>query len=109
MKEALDKIQAELVANPKNKYAQVVGAFLIDYVRKNPQEADKIMTEGKSITGSLSAMRDEASKHKEGNVGVLTPDEGFNVVLNYFGVAVAVAAPTVVPTSTNFNVSFDDL
>lgn len=77
----MEKLRNEMAQNPDNKYVQVVGDFLLDYLRKHPAE----LPADKTIKGSLDAMREEARKNQSGGVGVLTPDEGFEIVLRYFG------------------------
>lgn len=108
MKEALTKLQVEITTNSKNKYVQVVGGFLINHVRNNPEDAQLIMAEGKTIVGSLEAMKAEGKKNQSNGVGVLTDQEGFAVVLKYFGVKVPEVEPTPTPPA-EFNVSLDDL
>lgn len=107
LQQALQKIQAELAASSKDNYVQVVGAYLSDYVRTKPEHAAFILTEGKTIAGSLKAMEAEAQKVKKGNVGVLTPEKGYAVVLGYFGVRVDSPKPVV--AAGVLSSSIDDL
>lgn len=109
LKDALLKIETELTANTKDSYIQAVGSFLNNYVRNNPDDAVLIVAEGKTIKGSLSAMRAEAEKNKSNGVGVLTDQEGFAIVLKYFGVKVPEAEPVPAPVSKGFGVTLDDL
>lgn len=108
IQQALQKIQAELAEKPNDKYAQVIGGFLMKHLREHSEHAQYILTEGKTITGSLNAMREEARKHQKNGVGVLTDEEGFAVVLKYYGinphgtVPAAAAAPKI-------TTSIDDL
>lgn len=106
IQQAMQKIQAEIAEKPNDKYVQVVGGFLINHVRSNPQDAELIMTDGKTIAGSLNAMREEARKHQSGGVGVLTDEEGFAIVLKYFGVNVSEKKQD---PAADFNVSLEDL
>jgi hypothetical protein len=116
MQEAINKLSTEMEANKANPYIQFVGDFLIKHVEQNPQDAEKIMIEDKTLGKSLDDMRKVAEKKKVGNVAMLTPDEGFKVVLEYFGIkgdsfAVPVAtAPAAEPkTDSDFDVNLDDL
>ena len=84
--EALVKIQAEIDANKANPYVMIVGKFMIEHVTKHPESAEKIMAEDKSIAKSLDAMRSAAEKKKVGNCAVLTDGEGFDIVLQYYGI-----------------------
>ncbi|WP_281885624.1 hypothetical protein [Paenibacillus sp. YYML68] len=110
LKEALNKLQAEVTAKPKDKYVAVVAAFLMNHVRSNPQHAELILAQGKNIEGSVSAMKEEARKQQQNGVGVLTDEEGFATVLKYYGVAVVSQAAFAQSTApATLNVSLDDL
>ena len=82
---ARQKLATEMEAD-KNPYIHVVGHFLMTHLAKNPGDADKIRTKGKTIKGSLRHMESEACKKKVGNCAVLTDEEGFAIVLDYFGI-----------------------
>lgn len=109
LQQALQKLQVEITAADKDDdVSRGIGAFLIDHIRANQDDASKIMTEGKSLSGCVKAMADEASKMKKtGNMVRITDAQGFAMALKYYGVAVA--APVGAPASTNFEVNFDDL
>jgi len=114
MEQALTKIHEEMDKNKDNEYIQCVGAYLADYLRSNPGAAANIMAEGKTIAGSLVAMRKVAEGKKKGNMAVLTPAEGFKAVLDYYAIqgAQPAAAQTMVqpPVSKpGFSVSLTDL
>jgi hypothetical protein len=108
IQQALQKIQAELAEKPNEKYVQVVGGFLMRHLREHPEHAPQILADGKTIAGSLKAMREEAMKHQVNGVGVLTDEEGFSVVLKYFGCEVPGAAPATA-TATKITTTIDDL
>lgn len=115
--QAENKIKAEM-EKEKNPYVKTVGDFLIGYINRNEAEAEKIVAdEKKTIMGSIDAMRKEAGKNKVGNMAMLTPEQGFAVVLKYFGIkskeSVKVeysydAATVEENTNTDFNVKLDD-
>lgn len=100
LEQAVAKIKTEMGANKDSAYVQVVGKFLLRHVDAFPACADKILAEGKTIVGSLSAMRSEANRQRArtpagqvaDTVGVLTDEEGFAVVLTYFGIGGGVQA-----------------
>lgn len=87
MEQAIAKLKSEIEANKNNSYISVVGDFLVQHIQAYPEEAGKVLAEGKTIGKSLDAMRQEAEKKKNGNVAVLTDAEGFAVVLKYFDMA----------------------
>lgn len=92
--QAIAKLTAEMEANQNNSYIQAVGNFLIQHLQQRPEEAQFFLAEDKTIGKSLDAMRKAAEKQKNGNFAMLTDAEGFEVVLEYFGVK---AASVVLP------------
>jgi hypothetical protein len=108
---AVEKIRDEMVAN-NNTYVRVVGDFLMKHLERHPEAAEKILAEGKTIRGSLSAMREEARKHQVDGCGVLTDEEGFAVVLRYYGIvseAASMPAPAPSKKVSKFDVDLDEL
>ncbi len=83
---AISKIKTEMEKNKDNSYIQVVGGFLLQHLESNPESAEKILAEGKTVGKSLDEMRNVAQRKKAGNCAVLTDQEGFEVVLKYFGI-----------------------
>lgn len=88
LQQALQKLQKEVGEKSKDAYVQNVGSFLIGHVRKHPEHAAFIIADGKTIAGSLAAMKEEARKNQSNGCGVLSDEEGFAIVLKYFGVPV---------------------
>lgn len=84
---AMDKLRDEMAENAGNRYIQVVGEYLTDYLLDHPEAEAAILTDGKSIKGSLSAMEAEARKVKVGSVAVLDDQTAFGIVRGYFGIA----------------------
>lgn len=119
---AESKIKAEISANANNPYTQVVGNFLLQQLATNPGAAEQILAEGKTIKGSLDEMQKEARKKQVGNCAVLTDQEGFAIVLKYYGIkagsepqgcpSAAPAVPVKPPaqgSDIDFDVRLDDL
>jgi hypothetical protein len=98
MIKAIEKLKSEMAKNADNTYIQVVGGFLLQHLESNPQEAEKILATDKTIAKSLNEMQKEASKKKVGNCAVLTDQEGFVIVLKYFGMKAA--APKTSPAAS---------
>ncbi len=119
--DAVLKLKNEIGQSKNNSYVQVVGNFLLGHLDQHHEDAEKIMAEDKTIVKSLDKMRDEASKKKVGNCAMFTPEEGFAIVLQYFGIgsAVTISAPVAAtiqkPVATpkkseiDFNVNLEDL
>lgn len=72
--------------NKNDPYVQVVGEFLLQHLDKNPQDAEKIFADDKTIAKSLEEMRKVAEKKKVKNCAMFTPQEGFELVMKYFGI-----------------------
>lgn len=85
LEKAIEKIRSEMNQN-NNSYNQVIGELLLKHLNKNPQVAEKILVEGKTIAKSLDAMKKVAEKKKAGNFAMLTLEEGFKAVLDYFDI-----------------------
>ena len=84
--EAIQKIKSEMTQNNTNSYIQIVGEFLLQHLYLNVQDAKKILDDDKTIGKSFNEMKKEAEKKKIANCTVLTEQEGFTVVLKYFGI-----------------------
>lgn len=114
LQNAISKIQSEMNQSANNPYIQVVGGFLLQHLEANPESAEKIMATDKTIGKSLEEMRKAAQKKKVGNCAVLTDQEGFEVVLKYFGIepgqtraATAVIKHEPIPATEKPSVTFD--
>lgn len=119
---AISKIESEMNQNSNNSYIKVIGEFLLQFINENSEVAEKIMVEDKTIAKSLDAMKKVAEKKKTGNFAMLTPEEGFKAVLDYFDikaetVTYASELPKLVPIINNtsekkkasFDVKLEDL
>lgn len=83
--QVIDKLRDEMAANAKDGAIEVIGEFLTALIRANPEHAEKIMEEKKTIKGAMEAMKTEAAKHKNDNVACLDFCAGIRVVLEYYG------------------------
>lgn len=86
LEKAKKKLKDEMDKKKQNAYVRVVGQFLINHIEAHPAAAEKIMQKDKTIIGSLDEMRKVAMQRKTDNVAVLSDQEGFDVVLKYFGI-----------------------
>lgn len=113
---AIEKIKKEMDQNKGNSYIQVVGEFLLQQLDANPGIAENISADDKTIAKSLDAMRKVAAGEKTGNYAVLTPQEGFEIVLKYFDITAEVKESPVIKENnqpkkkeTAFDVRLEDL
>lgn len=100
----MQKVQKEVGEKHKDSIVQHIGSFLIEYIRNHPEHAAFILTDGKDISGSYKFMESEARKSQK---KVMSDQEGFNLVLKYFGVPVN--KPTVSASVSGLKASIDDL
>ncbi|WP_284641210.1 hypothetical protein [Paenibacillus silviterrae] len=91
LNKAVEKLNTEIEKENK-PYVTAIGNFLLQHLQSKPHDAEKILSQDKSIVKSLDAMRAVAEKNKVGNCAVLTDQEGFAIVLNYFGIETEAAA-----------------
>lgn len=87
VKKAIEKLRSEMDSNKNNSYIQAVGQYLLSHLESNPDSAEKILVNDKTIAKSLDAMRKVAEKKKVGNCAVIAPDEGFAIIMDYFGIS----------------------
>lgn len=107
LQEAIKKLKDE-IGNDKG-YKQIIGGYLLKQLEANPTAADQILKEGKNIKGAMEAMKAEARKHQNNGCAVLTDDEGFAVVLEYYDIPLVQINKLRTCHSADFNVSLDDL
>lgn len=87
MKEKVyEKFEAELRANPDNRTMIVISDELFKLCASE-DVCGKLLVAGKTLKGAIKAMEEEAKKHRSGNVGVLSFDEGMDQVKKYFGIS----------------------
>lgn len=113
LERAENKIREEIKNSKNSHYVQIVGEMMLDYLKTNPNASEKFLQEDKSIEKSLDEMRKVAETKKQGNCAVLSDQEGFNVVLKYFGVkdvsVPLVSKPAQLSKESDFNVNLEDL
>lgn len=112
LNEAIKKIEDEMKKEENNEYVQYIGKYLVDHLHKCQDHAQNILTEGKTILGSLKHMQGVVMKKKSGNVAMLTPEQGFKAVLEYYeindGFTVDVSIGEANPKK-KLNIDLDDL
>ena len=83
---AIAKIDTEIEKEKGNRILEIIGEFLINLVTANPDAAEKLLDEKKNLKGAYETMRNEARKYQKDGCAVLTDDEGFEIVCEYFGI-----------------------
>lgn len=112
--EAEKKIRDEM-EREKSSYVQVVSNFLLEQINKNPEAVKRILAEenkDKTIKKSINEMRKEAEKNKVNGCAVLTDEEGFAVVLKYYGISdtyTPIPDRAKIAKEVDFDIKLDDL
>jgi hypothetical protein len=114
LNQAIKKIKTEMDQANTSSYVQVVGKFLLNHLETNPGAAERVMVDGKTIAKSLDEMQKVARKKQSGGCAVLTDQEGFKVVMKYFGITTAaqsvpVEVPKTEPAKADFDIKLEDL
>lgn len=107
IQQALQRLQKEIAEHHNNPYVSMVGGELIKYVRAHPEQAQRFLAAGKSIRGSLDAMRRVAQTKISGQLAVITPEDAMAVVMNYYGVQQPQQDPP--PVEVGLHVDLDEL
>lgn len=94
---AIEKLKAE-ISQSEEKYVELVGNYLISYIEKRKDiSVEGVLEASKSIVGSIEEMAKVAFENtvmkdsqKDGmdctqGVGMLSDQEGYEIVLKYFG------------------------
>ena len=109
LEKAIEKLRQEMDAS-KEPYIIFVGQYMIDHIKGRPADAAAIMAAGKTITGSLSVMKENARKKAKGGCAIFTPDEGLAIVMEYYGLQGANQTATPKPEPTRkIDIDIDEL
>lgn len=82
----LDRLRDEMAAHPEDSMLLTVGELLTAYAGDHPAAIPALAAEGKTIQGAIDAMRDAASKRRNGASCVaLSMVDGMKIVFAYFG------------------------
>ena len=83
---AIAKIDAEIEKEKRNRAIAVIGEYLINLATAHPEVAEKLADTNKTLAGAYDAMYKEARKKQYNHCAVLTDEEGFEIVCEYFGI-----------------------
>lgn len=93
---AINKLKTEM-DNSKDAYTKIIGEFLLQHLDKYSASAEKILVEGKTIAKSIDEMVKVAKKNAVNGRAMLTDQEGFEIVLKYFGIKDKVDKTDITP------------
>lgn len=83
---AIAKIDAEIEKAKGNRAYEVIGEYLINLLTAHPEAVEKLMDEKKSLAGAYKEMESNARKKAHNGCAVLTDEEGYEIVCDYFGI-----------------------
>lgn len=83
--EAIAKINAEMQKDPNNGQVEIIGHYIIDRASLEPECADLITVEDKTLTGAMKTLMDSARKKAKNRCAILTHQEVFSIIDQYFG------------------------
>lgn len=135
MKEAIEKIKAEMERSKADQYIQTIGNYMLHVLNVNPAAAEKIMIEDKTIYRSQLAVEAEAKKQLSKNpllalaenprMAMLSEEVVYGIVLQYYGITggsvpapaepvppaapVPPPAPVTAPPAFSLELDFGDL
>ena len=113
MQKAIEKINSEMQKSPEDRRLEVIGQYLIDRCRDEGTAA-ALLAKGKSLTGCLRALEQEAEKQITRRQGtVVVSMEGADVLrlaAQYYGLEeqeipdepVPAPAPSALPSLDDF-------
>lgn len=106
LEQAISKLETE-IKDSKEHYVVMVGKCMIDHIKNNPADAAAIMTEGKTVAGSLIFMQDKAMKNIANGCAMFTPDEGISIIMEYYGLGAK--AQAIMEPKKRINLDIDSL
>jgi len=84
---AKEKIEKEILESKDDSNIKMIGNYLLGLLESGGNDAsDMIMTETKSIKGSLEVLKKKARAIAVGGCAMMTDEEGFKVIREYFGI-----------------------
>ena len=112
---AFDLIRDDMVDNHGNEAITVIGDFLLDDLKQNPQHAPLIKAaydSKKNLMTAFKAIEDYARKNQQNRCAVVSPVKAIELVFSHFGLSkpdVASANSTPAADENNFDIRLEDL
>lgn len=73
----------------KNSTYERIAAYVLERCRENPTTMEAVaaaVEEKKNIAGAVEEMKKEAKKTAINGIGCLSDEEGYSIIMKYFGV-----------------------
>lgn len=93
--EVIDVFEKECEENPDNMTLRMICNHVVEKLQHASEDVLKnILNKKLTLNGAIGEMRKVAEKRKSGSCAVLSDEEGFKIIDEYFGISGA-AAKTV--------------
>jgi Zn/Cd-binding protein ZinT len=97
MDELIKKINDEIQQNEKDVNIKRIGEYILSLVPKlDDKTIAEMMAEDKTIKGSIKKMQQEARKVAVNGCGILTDEEGYKIVREYFSITDKAASVKII-------------
>lgn len=83
---AVDRIRDEMAKKSANQGVQLIGGRLTGLMEQQPELAEKLLDEKKSVQGACEQIYSYACKHKTGNFALVPPEKALEIVGEYYGI-----------------------
>ena len=85
--EAVDRLRDEMAQRANHPGVAVIGEYLTDRLQRDHALAEKLVAKEKTLAGAFDAIREYASKHKNGsNWAYVPPEKAFAIACEYYGI-----------------------
>lgn len=87
LQKIIDNFEKECEKNPDDMMKRIICNHVAEKLRNASEKVLKNISDGElTLSGAIDKMRDEARKQKTGNCAVLSDEQGFAIVDEYFGI-----------------------
>ena len=83
VEKAIEKIKKEMEKG--TPYIQAIGNYVLTQIEVNGEAAKEVVDGKKTLKDALEKVRNEPKKQAVGNCAVLTDEEVFKIVAEYYG------------------------
>jgi len=86
LNDVINRLEDECEKNKTNQMMRIVCNHVNEKLSNQPDNVlDKILNENLTISSAIDEMKKEAQKNAVGGCGILTDEEGFEIIDSYFG------------------------
>ena len=86
MDKAVDKLRDEMAKHAGDAGIAALGEYLTARLLENPEIAEKILANGKTIAGAFNEVREYARKNQKGGFCAVSDEKAYEITCQYFGI-----------------------